>query len=99
MALRSRPVRKDRMTRFAVFLWGGLGVLLVAGLIRAVISVGIFTWTTPVSPGVCRAVPLAGAGALALDAPNRMLFAATDNALYATALGAKDAKPVKAVKQ
>jgi hypothetical protein len=91
----------DRFARVVVLVWVVAGVILLTGAFRALTAIGLFTWVTPASPGACRPIPLAGAGALAYEPKSKTLFIAVHDqrkpaapgALYALAEGA--GRPVR----
>jgi len=73
-----RP-KTSRFTRLVVLVWTVAGVLLLTGLIRGLTAIGMFTHAAPVTPGVCRAVPLQGPGDLVADGKSRTLFIAASD--------------------
>lgn len=95
-----RP-RQDRLTRAVILAWVIVGVLVLMTVFKVIRSVGLLSFAGSVSPGVCRAVPLAGPGDLAFENKSGTLFiaAAKDGApaasdgLYVLKPGSD--KPVK----
>lgn len=67
----------DRFTRIVVLVWIVVGVIILTTLFRSLTAIGLFTFGSEVSPGACRPIPLAGAGALAYESKSRTLFIAT----------------------
>jgi hypothetical protein len=96
----NRP-KSDRLTRVVVLVWVVAGVILLTTVFRALTAIGLFTIVSQVSPGICRPIPLAGAGALAYEAKSKTLFIAaydqrnpaSNGALYALADGSS--RPVR----
>jgi hypothetical protein len=90
----------DRFTRIVVLVWVVAGVIILTTLFRSLTAIGLFTFVSEVSPGACRPIPLAGAGALAYESKSRTLFIATQprdpassGALYA--LPAGQTRPIR----
>lgn len=90
----------DRFTRIVVLVWIVAGVIILTTLFRSLTAMGLFTFVSEVSPGACRPIPLAGAGALAYESKSRTLFIATQprdpaasGALYA--LPAGQTRPIR----
>ena len=89
-----RTVRSsDRFTRLVVLVWVVAGVIILTALFRSLTAIGLFTFVSEVSPGACRPIPLAGAGALAYESKSRTLFIATQNPRDPAASGALYALP------
>jgi Arylesterase len=81
--LNPRP-RGDRFTR-----------LVMTTVIQALLSIGLFSFVSSVTPGICRTIPLPGPGDLAYDYKSRTLFIAARDGLFALPNSA--AKPLKIV--
>jgi hypothetical protein len=62
-------------------------------LFRALTAIGLFTFVTATSPGMCRPIALAGAGALAYEGKSRTLFIAVRDPRNQAASGALYALP------
>ena len=94
MAKTSIPRPKaDRFTRLVILVWAVLGIILLTMVIQALMAIGLFSFVSPVTPGICRAIPLPGPGDLAYDDKSRTLFIAARNGLFALPNGA--ATPLK----
>ncbi len=68
--------KPDRLMRAAILAWVVVGAIVLMTLFKVVRSVGLFSFAGSVSPGACRALPLAGAGDLAFESKNSTLFIA-----------------------
>jgi arylesterase / paraoxonase len=95
----ARP-KADRLTRAVILAWMAVGIIVLMTLFKVVKAVGLLSFAGSVSPGVCRAIPLAGPGDLAWESKSRTLFiaAAKDGAptagdgVYALTPGGKPVK-------
>jgi len=95
----ARP-KTDRLMRAVILAWIVAGALILMALFKVIKAVGLLSFAGSVSPGACKPIALAGAGDMAFETKNNMLFiaAARDGApaasdgIYAMTPGGTPAK-------